>query len=739
MRKILGEVFGSLRGRLILGVVLLQTAVMSLFVWDLTTRQQALLLERQGEHALALAGSIATSAAGWLAARDYYGVQEILHAQASYPDVLYAMVVDRDGLIVAHTERARLGQYLLDLPPPEAAAQGSQFLNRTSAAVDVLHPVKLAGRHIGWVRLALGQATTAKRLAEISRDGVLYIAAAVFLGGLLSGLFITHLTRRLQAMREAADAIEAGDRQRRVEVVGNDEAARLGHAMNAMLDTLVEREDALRASEARLAQHRDELEREVQHRTAELEKTRDAAEAASRAKSMFLANMSHELRTPLNAILGFAQLMERDPRLPEDLRAKLATINRSGNYLLSLINDVLEISRIEAGRLTANIAPLNLHELLASLVEVMTVRARSKGLELKLERAADLPEGIASDAAKLRQILLNLLSNAVKFTPAGEVVLTARLLERKGDDIVLEFAVRDTGVGMKAEELERIFTPFFQAEAGLRQIEGTGLGLAISRQYARLMGGEIYAESVPGAGSTFRLRLPATLAAAPVAAPQQGRVRALAAGEPRYRILVAEDEPVNQELVRLLLEEVGFEVAAAADGREAVELFQRWRPHLVLMDMRMPIMDGFAATREIRALPSGEAVPIIAFTASAFEEERRAILAAGCTDVMTKPLEENRFFELIERHLGARFEREAPTAPTPPTAAEPDYAVLPAPTLAALSEAAARLDAEAVREIAQQLSFTHPEHARHILDLAAGYRFERIEALASLARKRVVG
>ncbi|MCX8017823.1 MAG: response regulator, partial [Rhodocyclaceae bacterium] len=443
-------------------------------------------------------------------------------------------------------------------------------------------------------------------------------------------------------------------RDRRVPSEGNDEAGRLGHALNAMLDTLVKSENALRESEQRLSRHRDELEGEVRSRTAELERTRDAAEAANRAKSMFLANMSHELRTPLNAILGFARLMERDPRMPEDLRRNLATINRSGNYLLTLINDVLEISRIEAGRLTAHVEPFDLDELLTSLVEVMAVRARAKGLELRLERSPDLPSYIASDMAKLRQILLNLLSNAVKFTQAGEVVLTARLIEQDGERVVLEFVVRDTGEGIGADELERIFQPFYQASAGLHQAEGTGLGLTISRQYAQLLGGELSAQSTPGVGSTFRLRLPAGRASAPAPGPvpSQGRVRRLSPGEPRYRILVAEDEPVNQELVKLLLEEVGFEVVLAGNGREAVERFQSARPQLVLMDMRMPVMDGFAATRAIRALPEGAGVPIIAFTASAFEEERQAILAAGCNDVMIKPLEEERLFALFERYLG---------------------------------------------------------------------------------------
>jgi PAS domain S-box-containing protein len=463
-----------------------------------------------------------------------------------------------------------------------------------------------------------------------------------------------------------------------------------------------------------------------------------AAEQANRAKSVFLANMSHELRTPLNAILGFAQVMERDSRIPADELKNLATINRSGQHLLALINDILEISRIEAGRLSVSLTVLDLPDLLDNVVDSMLLRAQAKNLVLRLEMAFDLPQHIESDISKLRQILLNLLSNAVKFSQQGEIVLAARVLTPGAESpidhkqhAILEFSVRDSGLGISGRELERIFAPFYQTDAGIQQGEGTGLGLAISREYARLLGGELSAESKSGAGSTFRLRLPVTLASALPQAVAQGRVQRLSAGQPVYRVLVAEDEPVNQELLRMILADVGFEVRVAGDGRAAIDQFLTWQPHFIWMDMRMPVMDGMEATRAIRALAAGGRVPIVAFTASAFEEEKQEILDAGCDDVLTKPLEENRLFDLMERYLGVRFEREEPIATA--TGNLVSFAVLPAPTFHQLREAATALDAETIRGIAAELASTHADLSRQILDLVDSYRFDRLLELLDTA------
>ncbi len=474
-----------------------------------------------------------------------------------------------------------------------------------------------------------------------------------------------------------------------------------------------------------LTEHRDHLEEVVRIRTAELTEAMHAAESANRAKSVFLANMSHELRTPLNAILGFSQLMGQDAELPGDKRANLGIINRSGKHLLSLINDVLEISKIEAGRLQVQDSVIALPGMLNGIVDSLSIRAHENGTTLKMEVAADLPKYIKSDAAKLRQILLNLLSNAVKFTKGGEVTIVARVIERKSPGVTLEFVVRDTGVGIDAADLKQIFSSFYQTEDGIRQGEGTGLGLAISRQYAQLLGGKITTESTRGKGSTFCLRLPVQIASAAPTQLSTGRVTGLCPGQPERRILVVEDDPASRELLQAWLKQVGFVVKSAVNGKEAVELFQSWQPHFIWMDMRMPVMDGYAATRAIRALPEGKALPIIAFTASVFNEDRQVILSAGCNDIMTKPLEEERLFGLLGKYLDVKFEyAEDQEEPSPPSPV--DLAILSKDMRMRLLTAVEQLDSDAASTLVKEMQPEFPEAAEYLQNLINSFRFDVI-------------
>ncbi len=474
-----------------------------------------------------------------------------------------------------------------------------------------------------------------------------------------------------------------------------------------------------------LTEHRDHLEEVVRIRTAELTEAMHAAESANRAKSVFLANMSHELRTPLNAILGFSQLMGQDAELPGDKRANLGIINRSGKHLLSLINDVLEISKIEAGRLQVQESVIALPGMLNGLVDSLSIRAHDNGTTLKMEVATDLPKYIKSDAAKLRQILLNLLSNAVKFTKGGEVTIVARIVERKAPGVTIEFVVRDTGIGIDAADLKQIFSSFYQTEDGIRQGEGTGLGLAISRQYAQLLGGKITTESTRGKGSTFCLRLPVQIASAAPTQLSIGRVTGLCPGQPERRILVVEDDPASRELLQAWLKQVGFVVKSAVNGKEAVEIFQSWQPHFIWMDMRMPVMDGYAATRAIRALPEGKTLPIIAFTASVFDEDRQIILSAGCNDIMTKPLEEERLFGLLGKYLDVKFEyAEDQEEPSPPSPV--DLAILSKDMRMRLLTAVEQLDSDAASTLVKEMQPEFPAAAEYLQNLINSFRFDVI-------------
>ncbi|HEY9840530.1 MAG TPA: ATP-binding protein, partial [Candidatus Obscuribacterales bacterium] len=373
---------------------------------------------------------------------------------------------------------------------------------------------------------------------------------------------------------------------------------------------------------------------------AAMHRAKESAEFANRAKSMFLANMNHEIRTPINAIIGFSQLLQRERELSADSREKLDIIIRSGEHLLNLINDTLEMSKIETGNIQLNFSDFSLHAMLHELQEMIHLKAADKSLQLSFHLAPDLPACIRSDEKKLKQLLLNFLNNAIKYTQQGRIDLYATARSDAAGSDWVAFRVKDTGVGISANKLNAIFEPFVQLDGnGLR--EGVGLGLSISRHLIDSLGGRLTVESEPGQGSVFRCEIPVQRAEAQASDRQKPhrRVVGVIPGQPAYRLLIVDDDSINRRLLEHYLRPLGFELRLAGNGQEAVEICTSWQPHLVFIDMLMPVMNGYEATRRIKAMP-GACPVIVAVTASSFEEERKAILATGCDDFIRKPVSE---------------------------------------------------------------------------------------------------
>ncbi len=515
---------------------------------------------------------------------------------------------------------------------------------------------------------------------------------------------------------------------------------------------------------------------ELARKNRALAKAKSEADAANHAKSEFLSRMSHELRTPLNAILGFSQVMARDSLATEQQRQHLATINQSGTHLLEMINDVLEMSRIEAGEVTVEPASFHLAEMLDSVVSMFQTRVHPE-VKLKLGIAPDVPAYARTDEMKLRQILINLFGNAVKFTTSGEVALRVRAEQRNPDGVSSEWnliaVIHDTGPGINEKELETLFQPFTQAESGRRLQQGTGLGLPISRQFARLLGGDISVQSRLGEGTAFSVTIPCE-EANPAELDDQRlaqnqRARGLSPGEPSRKVLIVDDHLESRAWLEMLLESIGLQAESAENGLEALKVCEDVKPDVVFMDIHMPVMDGISAANELRQRYDDEVPLLVALTASAFIGGQDKIAADGPFDVMLpKPVHEKSLVEVFESKLGIAFDYGAngyasaeadaiETKPVPPKDDEPlrielneeNETVLNDPVsnescpilkmseewLERLEEAAARLNLNETIELLNELKRVDAASAGPLLKLCEDYQFDELQARIVQARE----
>jgi len=463
------------------------------------------------------------------------------------------------------------------------------------------------------------------------------------------------------------------------------------------------------------------------------QKARLAAESANTSKSTFLANMSHELRTPLNAILGFSQIMQNKEGRSKDDRQTLDIINRSGDYLLQLINDVLDMSKIEAGQMGLETEDLDLEALVRDVTDIIRVRAEAKGLKLTVEENAQFSKSIHGDSAKLRQIFINLLSNAVKFTDTGTVSLYLNTQSNQHNYITLYCEVRDSGPGIDKINLERIFLPFEQLASSITQ-QGTGLGLSITRQFVELMNGTISVENKPEGGAVFKFTVQVETTknkAKTETKPRLHKVIGLEPDQSEYRILVAEDHPFNQLLLKTLLTSVGFNVRVANNGLQAVELFEQWQPHFIWMDLRMPVMDGMTAIQKIRALPTGNQVKISLLTASALQEQMVGCLDKGADDVLYKPYKQQELFACMAKHIGVRYlyEQEVGDLQTSRIVelTVDAFNLIPSILKQSLYDAAVELDIEHLNALILEVRVLDPELAKCIQQAIDNFDLEALQ------------
>ena len=443
----------------------------------------------------------------------------------------------------------------------------------------------------------------------------------------------------------------------------------------------------------------------------------------------------------MNAILGFSQLMQRDPSLTPQSRDHLDIINRSGEHLLATINDILEMSKIEAGHTVFAPTTFDLHALISDLERMFRLRTDSKKLRFLVEKVGHIPQWVKTDEGKLRQVLINLLGNAVKFTEEGGIVLRICGKVENTDTVHLKFEMEDTGPGMAEEEIGHLFQAFEQTRSGIKS-GGTGLGLALSRGFIELMGGNISVSSTPGKGSIFRFNIPVQEGREENAAKKESkqRVQYLKPGQDEIRILIVDDRETNRKLLLQLLSSVGFATNYAVNGKKAISMISKWKPHLVLMDMAMPVMDGYEATRKIKASADIRNTAIVALTASAFEEDKQRILDAGADGYLSKPFKDAELFETIARLTGAEYlYKEALQAEKEKVSATADDKVLMRKTITALAldlvnqmrAAVESADLDLLNEITLQLAAQQPLLAKQIQEMAGRYEYEALTELFS--------